>query len=153
MSLRTLPILLADRIGIFYFRLFLLSRKASNATIKLPKVNNKVKIPRKIVMISYAVMSATSLPMYSGKPVFKAGRLPPCHGCFLKTILTAQATFFNLFLHPSARIRGYILFSAPCLLIRVSRVRAPGDALKASGIGSFFRFKNINRYYSFVPRK
>ena len=36
----------------FYFRLFLLSRKASNATIKLPKVNNKVKIPRKIEMIS-----------------------------------------------------------------------------------------------------
>ena len=38
--------------GHYFFRLFLLSRKASNATIKLPKVNNKVKIPRKIEMIS-----------------------------------------------------------------------------------------------------
>ena len=36
----------------FYFRLFLLSRKASNATIKLPKAINNVNIPRKIEMIS-----------------------------------------------------------------------------------------------------
>lgn len=42
----------AERIGIFYFRLFLLSRKASNATIKLPKDIIKPNIPMKIVMIS-----------------------------------------------------------------------------------------------------
>ena len=35
MSLWTLPIPYADRIGSFYFFLFLLSRKARNATIKL----------------------------------------------------------------------------------------------------------------------
>ena len=35
-----------------FFYLLLLSRKASNATIRLPKVNNSVKIPMKIVMIS-----------------------------------------------------------------------------------------------------
>ena len=36
----------------FYFRLFLLSRKASNATIKLPKDISKANIPMKIEMIS-----------------------------------------------------------------------------------------------------
>ena len=36
----------------FYLRLFLLSRKASNATIKLPKDISKANIPMKIVMIS-----------------------------------------------------------------------------------------------------
>ena len=36
----------------FYFRLFLLSRKASNATIKLPKDINNANIPMKIEMIS-----------------------------------------------------------------------------------------------------
>ena len=39
----------------FYFRLFLLSRK----------VISKAKIPRKTIIISYAVIYATSLPMYS----------------------------------------------------------------------------------------
>lgn len=42
----------ANRAGIFYLRLFLLSRKASNATIRPPKVNNRVNIPKKIEMIS-----------------------------------------------------------------------------------------------------
>ena len=36
----------------FYFRLFLLSRKASNATIKLPKDISNANIPMKIEMIS-----------------------------------------------------------------------------------------------------
>ena len=36
----------------FYFRLFLLSRKASNATIKLPKDINNANIPMKIEMLS-----------------------------------------------------------------------------------------------------
>ena len=65
MSLRTPPILLADRIGFFYFFLFLLSRKARNAIIKLPKAANSVSMPMKIEIISNAVISRTSLPMYS----------------------------------------------------------------------------------------
>lgn len=40
------------RVGIFYFFLFLLSRKARNATIKLPKDINKANIPIKIEIIS-----------------------------------------------------------------------------------------------------
>lgn len=66
----------------FYFRLFLLSRKASNAITRLPKAHNNVNMPRKIERISKAVIGATSLPMYSGKPVIGVGRLPPCHGYF-----------------------------------------------------------------------
>lgn len=64
--------------GHFYLRLFLLSRKASNATIKLPKVNNKVKIPMKIEITSNAVI-VTHLPSY----VFQqAGHfLGGCHPC------------------------------------------------------------------------
>ena len=66
----------------FYFRLFLLSRKASNAITRLPKAHNNVSMPKKIERISKAVIGATSLPMYSGKPVIGVGRLPPCHGYF-----------------------------------------------------------------------
>ena len=66
----------------FYLRLFLLSRKASNAITRLPKAHNNVSMPRKIERISKAVIGATSLPMYSGKPVIGVGRLPPCHGYF-----------------------------------------------------------------------
>jgi len=44
--------------------LFLLSRKASNATIKLPKDISNANIPMKIEMISKAVIGATSLPTY-----------------------------------------------------------------------------------------
>ena len=53
----------------FYFRLFLLLRKASNAITRLPKAHNNVNMPMKIERISKAVIHATSLPMYSGKPV------------------------------------------------------------------------------------
>jgi len=55
----------------FYFRLFLLLRKASNAITKLPKAISRANIPMKIEMISKAVICATSLLMYSGKPVIK----------------------------------------------------------------------------------
>ena len=55
----------------FYFRLFLLLRKASNAITKLPKAHNNVNMPMKIERISKAVIHATSLPMYSGKPVIR----------------------------------------------------------------------------------
>ncbi len=60
---RTLLSCFADRIGFFYFLLFLLSRKARNATIKLPKVANSVSILMKIEMISNAVI-VTHLPSY-----------------------------------------------------------------------------------------
>ena len=56
---------------LIYFRLFLLSRKASNAITKLPKAISKANIPMKIEMISKAVICATSLLMYSGKPGMK----------------------------------------------------------------------------------
>ena len=48
----------------FYFRLFLLSRKASNAINKLPKDISKANTPIKTEIISNAVICATSLPMY-----------------------------------------------------------------------------------------
>ena len=55
----------------FYLRLFLLLRKASNAITRLPKAHNNVNMPMKIERISKAVIHATSLPMYSGKPVIR----------------------------------------------------------------------------------
>ena len=55
----------------FYLRLFLLLRKASNAITRLPKAHNNVNMPMKIERISKAVICATSLPMYSGKPVIR----------------------------------------------------------------------------------
>jgi hypothetical protein len=97
LSLRTLPILLADRIGNFYLCLFLfLSRKVSNAIIKLPKDISKPIIPINIKMISAVVICTTSLLMYSGEPVIKLGRLPPCHGYFsVVEILTYSNRNFN----------------------------------------------------------
>lgn len=65
------------------FRLFLLSRKASNATTNIPKAINKDVKEIIIETISNAVMNATSLLMYN-----KFGRLPPCHRCFLEIIVT-----------------------------------------------------------------
>ena len=56
---------------LIYFRLFLLSRKASNAITKLPKAISRANIPMKIEMISKAVICATSPLMYSGKPGMK----------------------------------------------------------------------------------
>ena len=76
----------------FYFRLlFLLSRKASNATIKLPKDISNANIPMKIDMISKAVIGATSLPMYSGTPVFiNSGGYHPIMGTFRRCIVTRR---------------------------------------------------------------
>lgn len=75
----------------FYFRLFLLSRKASNATIKLPKEISNANIPMKIEMISKAVIGATSLPMYSGTPVFiNSGGYHPVMGTFRRCIVTRR---------------------------------------------------------------
>ena len=83
----------------FYFRLFLLSRKASNAITRLPKAHNNVSMPRKIERISKAVIGATSLPMYSGKPVIGVGRLPPCHGYF--PMAYAMQLIYHFFRHNS----------------------------------------------------
>ena len=47
----------------YFFLLFLLSRKFRNATTKPPKVQSKVNIPRKIEIISKAVI-ITHLPSY-----------------------------------------------------------------------------------------
>ncbi len=68
--------------GHYFFRLcsLSLSRKASNAITKLPKAISKPIIPINIKMISAAVIDATSLPMYSGKPVIGSGGYHPCHG-------------------------------------------------------------------------
>lgn len=64
----------------FYFFLFLLSRKARNATIKLPKAMSKLKIPIITEIISKAVI-ITHLPSYViQRTGVDIGRLPPCHG-------------------------------------------------------------------------
>ena len=52
LSLRTAPILWLRQDRHFYFFLFLLSRKARNATIKLPKDISKANISMKIEIIS-----------------------------------------------------------------------------------------------------
>ena len=44
----------------FYFRLFLLLRKASNAITRLPKAHNNVNMPMKIERISKAVIHVNS---------------------------------------------------------------------------------------------
>ena len=83
--------------GHYFFRLcsLSLSRKASNAITKLPKAISKPIIPIKIKIISAAVISATSLPMYSGKPVFNgSGGYHPCHGFHIE-ILTHFGRNFN----------------------------------------------------------
>ena len=113
----------------FYFRLFLLSRKASNAITRLPKTHNNVNMPRKIERISKAVIGATSLPMYSGKPVIGVGRLPlrsasvgvkqastgrltPCHGYFPMAYAMQLIYHFSrhnstIFVNSSALIVSY----------------------------------------------
>ena len=57
--------------------------------MKPPKEISKAKIPRKTIIISYAVIYATSLPMYSGKPVFiNSGGYHPVMGTFQFKILS-----------------------------------------------------------------
>ena len=62
--------------------------------IKPPKEISKANIPKKIIMISYAVIYVTSLPMYSGKPVIGSGGYHPCHG-FHEWILPQYNRNFN----------------------------------------------------------
>ena len=61
---------------------------------KLPRAISKPIIPINIMMISVAVIGATSLPMYSGKPVISSGGYHPCHG-FHSDILTHLDRNFN----------------------------------------------------------
>ena len=86
--------------GHYFFRLWSLSlsRKASNAITKLPKAISKPITPMNIKMISAAVIGATSLPMYSGKPVIGSGGYHPCHG-FHEWILSQYDANFNRPIH------------------------------------------------------
>ena len=102
MSLRTPPILWVRQDRHFYFFLFLLSRKARNATVRLPKVANSVSIPMNIEIISNAVISRTSLPMYSRLAgIIGSGGCHPVMGTLLRSHLrniriSFISSFFNI---------------------------------------------------------
>ena len=78
LSLRTSPHLWIRQVRHFYFFLFLLSKKARNATIKLPKeqAQNTYNYRNNLKSRHY------NAPPFLCNPVFwyKFGRLPPCHG-------------------------------------------------------------------------
>ena len=120
--------------GHYFFRLWSLSlsRKASNAITKLPKAINKPITPMNIKMISAAVIGATSLPMYSGKPVIGSGGYHPCHG-FHEWILPQYNRNFN-----SAILEGNkstnLIFE--CHISVTKKIKIP-EALVLSG----FRLK------------
>ena len=120
--------------GHYFFRLcsLSLSRKASNAITKLPKAISKPIIPINIKMISAAVIGATSLPMYSGKPVIGSGGYHPCHG-FHEWILPQYNRNFN-----SAILEGNkstnLIFE--CHISVTKKIKIP-EALVLSG----FRLK------------
>ena len=81
--LSSLPLSWTRRERHFYLcLLFLLSRKFSNATMRLPTPAITPMAVRTAISISYSVIRTTSLPMDSGKPVHWLGRLPPRHGYF-----------------------------------------------------------------------
>ncbi len=63
-----------------------------------------------IKMISAAVIGATSLPMYSGKPVIGSGGCHPCHG-FHEWILSQYDANFNRPIH-HRKLLPYALFHA-----------------------------------------
>ena len=64
--------------------------------IKLPKDISNANIPIKIEIISYAVMGATSFPMYSGEPVLQVWEVAtPVVSAFLISILAQEHTFCN----------------------------------------------------------
>ena len=81
----------------FYFRSFLLSRKASNAINKLPKDISRANTPIKTEMISNAVIYATSLPMYFGyADIINTGGYHPVMGTFRSDIVSFLIHFINL---------------------------------------------------------
>lgn len=61
------PVCRQDRL--YFLRLFLLSRKASNATTNIPAAIIKEATAKIIETISYAFIGIPSLLMYSGNPV------------------------------------------------------------------------------------
>ena len=80
MTLRTPPILCADRIGIFYFRFLLFWRKVSNATTNIPTATIKDATAKIVETISYAVITP-----------------PPCHGASHIVIIAHIEHMFNHF--------------------------------------------------------
>ena len=81
----------------FYFRSFLLSRKASNAINKLPKDISKANTPIKTEMISNAVIYATSFPMYFRFTDFiSSGGYRPVMGTFHLNIVSSVIQIINL---------------------------------------------------------
>lgn len=97
MSLRTPPILCADRIGIFYFRFLLFWRKVSNATTNIPTATIKDATAKIVETISYAVITP---PPFLCIPVSwfnRLGRLPPCHGASHIIIIAYIEHMFNQF--------------------------------------------------------
>ncbi len=97
--------------GHYFFRLWSLSlsRKASNAITKLPKAISKPITPMNIKMISAAVIGATSLPMYSGKPVIGSGGYHPCHG-FHEWILPYSKRNFNRIRFEAIKVRTHFTY-------------------------------------------
>jgi len=81
----------------FYFRSFLLSRKASNAINKLPKDISRANTPIKTEMISNAVIYATSLPMYFGyADIINTGGYHPVMDTFHFNIVSFLIQIINL---------------------------------------------------------
>ena len=81
----------------FYFRSFLLSRKASNAINKLPKDISNANTPIKTEMISNAVIYVTSSPMYFRFTNFiSSGGYHPVMGTFHFVIVSFLIQIINL---------------------------------------------------------
>lgn len=120
--------------GHYFFRLWSLSlsRKASNAITKLPKAISKPITPMNIKMISAAVIGATSLPMYSGKPVIGSGGYHPCHG-FHEWILPQYNRNFNSAILEGNKSTNLI---SECHISVTKKIKIP-EALVLSG----FRLK------------
>lgn len=69
--------------------------------INPPKEISNANIPKKIIMTSYAVMCATSLPMYSGIPVvIGSGGYHPVMGTFIGDCIIHSYAFQQNFFEP-----------------------------------------------------
>ena len=97
MSLRTPPILCADRIGIFYFRFLLFWRKVSNATTNIPTATIKDATAKIVETISYAVITPPPFLCIPVSWFHRLGRLPPCHGASHIVMIAHIEHMFNHF--------------------------------------------------------
>ena len=98
------PVGRQDRL--FYFRSFLLSRKASNAINKLPKDISKANTPIKTEMISNAVIYVTSFPMYFRyTDSIISGGYRPVMGTFRADIVSLLILIINIFSNFYSNIR------------------------------------------------